>query len=227
MATHRTTTTTSSGNAINPDVFKWLLIIGVVFVVWILLTRKTAVGSSSGGGGGLVGGGGSGSYPFQQQPQQGGGGGIGASIPGAGGSPASASNLSSFLGGWLSSVLNTGWANAATLQIDNGYEPGGALDNLSIPYEPTALFDVNQLATDIPGYGDTSGLGTIDTNITDGSIPYDTSGDGSSIGLIDTNITDGSIGGYDPSTDFTSFNDNNFNYGGAAEYNDGLNQGFA
>lgn len=200
-----------------------LIVIGVVFVVWLLLTRKAAAGGSSGGGG-LVGGGGSG-YPLgQQQQQPQGGGGLSAGFPGSGGVPANASTLSSFLGGWLSNVLNTGYANAATLQIDNGYEPGGALDGLTIPDEPLALFDVNQLATDIPDYSgatDTSGLDTIDTNISDGFI--DDSGDSSGLGLIDTNITDGSIA----DNSFTSFNDDNYDYGGDAEQNLGLNQGFA
>lgn len=207
-------------------------VIGVVVVLWLLLHRKAAAAGSSGGGGGLVGGGGGGvPLPGQQQPRQGGGGG-GLGLPSLGRSAPASSSAASYLAGWLSSVLNTGYANASRLEIEDGYEPGGAMDQLSIPYEPTALFPLDELTQDIPGYGDT-GLDTIDTNISDGYIgggdgllplgSYDIPGYGDTSGLSvdETNISDGSVA-YDNSGFSGDFQDDTYDPWGSGVTDVGL-----
>lgn len=170
MSTRRTVTTTSSGNTVNPDVFKWLLVGLAALVVWYLLTHKKPVAGGSGGGG-IVGGGGGGGFPQQQQkPQQSGGGlGVSPSFGGGGGG----SGVSSALKKWINGVLNQGYQNAAGLSLSSDYIPGlGETPGLSIPSDPLQLFDVSQLTQDIPGYDGSGDPGLLEeTDLADETIP--------------------------------------------------------
>lgn len=174
MSTRRTVTTTSSGNTVNPDVFKWLLVGLAVLIAWYLLTHKKPVAGSSGGGG-LVGGGGGGAYPQQQQKPQQSGGGLGVA-PSFGGGGGASSGLSSALKKWINGVLNQGYQNAAGLSLSpTDYIPGlGETPGLSFPSVAVPGFgDLNDflVTSEIPGYDGSGDPGLLEeTDLTDQSI---------------------------------------------------------
>lgn len=149
--------------------------VGVVAVAWYFLAHRRAAAS-----GGPSYGGGSGSgvplFPGSNSPKPSAGAGLGGL-----GSPLSALfGHGNPLKNWINSVLNQGYANAAGLPIDSSYMPGlGTSPDLSIPLQPTSLFDVNQLATALPGW-DTGAISPQDSNLSDFSIPYDAFNWGSS-----------------------------------------------
>lgn len=162
----------------------WGTIAGLVVavaVVWLIWPRKAHAATSSGRGVGSAAGG----FPFGF----GGAPGAGAG-PSAGGGGGSSLQLPHFNFGrsplkrWIDSVLKQGYANAAQLQVDNGYLPGlGELPGLSIPSQPMQLFDVSQLAQNIPA--DLSSFG------------IDPSYGADQLQLSDTNFAPDSIGGSD------------------------------
>lgn len=143
-------------------------------VVWLIWPRKAHAAASSGRGVGSAAGG----FPFGF----GGAPGAGAG-PSAGGGGGSSLQLPHFNFGrsplkrWIDSVLKQGYANAAQLQVDNGYLPGlGEAPGLSIPDKALQLFDVGQLAQDISGANNPYFPDVIDSGYTDQQIPYDQAG---------------------------------------------------
>ncbi len=131
--------------------------------------------------------------PKPPQPSKGGGVGFGGGAAPPGGTP-STRGLAQALAGWINNVVTYGWRAAAQMPIyqSGDYLNGLGIDpSLSIPLEPTSLFDVGQLATDIPGLNGLGSPDVIDPSFTDQQIPYQQTG------LFDVNQMATDIPGYD------------------------------
>jgi hypothetical protein len=142
--------------------------------LWPAIRKAIGGGSSGAGGGGGAGGAGA-AYqdPYREQPQQSKGSSLGASLGTGSGSGSGSGNSGTIPGEitldqWVQDV-SSGIANAQANPESLGYTDNpadmAALDDAGIQYEALQNFDVNQMATDVPGYDDTSALSGSDAGL--------------------------------------------------------------